>query len=280
MTVLEFSRKHWAAASALFIATSLAIATGTIIFLYPGAVLAIAGFTLSDAMPLAFIGPMSLPAAITTISALVFSINLILSTLFNVIVAIYNAIDHFFRPLHVDLADGFDKEVIGLLSEHWAVASALLIATAFSIAIAMATFLYPPVILAIAGFTVFDATPLAFIGPMPLPAAVLTVTALVFSINLVASILFNTVVSIYNALDRLLQPEPPGPPLTPSSHKNMRVSGLEKRPDGDHPPFRSDIGDDINFSSPLTPVTRGIVVEGRSHQAEGRVVVSPKNSCY
>ncbi|WP_019215808.1 hypothetical protein [Legionella tunisiensis] len=71
MTVLEFSRRHWAAASALFIATSFALATGTIIFLHPGIILAVAGFTVADAMPLAFIGSMSLPAAMTILSTLV-----------------------------------------------------------------------------------------------------------------------------------------------------------------------------------------------------------------
>lgn len=286
MTVLEFSRKHWAAASALFIATSLAIATGTIIFLHPGIILAVAGFTLSDAMPLAFIGLMPLPAAITTLSALVFSINLILSTLFNIVVAIYNAMDHFFRPPHIDLGDNYKNEKRGLLqkllSEHWAMTFALLIATAFAIAIATVAFLYPPVILAIAGFTLLDTTPLAFIGSMPLPAAVFTITAIVFSINVVASILFNTVVSIYNGLDYLLQPELSEYLIT-SSHRNMQGSGLEKRLSGDDSRVPTtgaeNYGDDIHYPSPLDSSIRGIKVDG--HIYPSKDTGSPRqNNCF
>ncbi|MCC5014549.1 MULTISPECIES: hypothetical protein [unclassified Legionella] len=286
MTVLEFSRMHWAAASALFIATSLAVATGTIIFLHPGIILAVAGFTLSDAMPLAFIGLMPLPAAITTLSALVFSINLILSTFFNIVVAIYNAMDHFFRPDDINLGDGYrtekNRDLRKLLSEHWAMTFALLIATAFAIAIATVAFLYPPFILAIAGFTLFDTTPLAFIGPMPLPAAVLTITALVFSINVVASILFNTVVTIYNGLDHLLQPELSEHLIT-TSHRNMQEGGLKKRQsDGDKmaPANGGEkYGDDTHYFSPIDSPSRGIKVDG--HLSPSTDIGSPrKNNCF
>ncbi|WP_019215809.1 hypothetical protein [Legionella tunisiensis] len=167
------------------------------------------------------------------------------------------------------MGDHYENENRGLLrkllSEHWAVTFALLIATAFSIAIAMVAFLYPSVILAIAGFTLFDTTPLAFIGPMPLPAAVLTITALVFSINLVASILFNTVVSIYNGLDHLLQPESKELSIA-SSHLNMQMSGLEKRRAGGDSITSiidgEDYGDGINHCSPLASPTRGIKIDG------------------
>lgn len=98
--------------------------------------------------------------------------------------------------------------MFAFIRRHWAASLALLLATLTAAAVITTCILFPPALAAVAAFTLFGATPLAFLSTMAVPAAVATVGAITFGLSLAASTLFNTVVSIYNKMDKAISPAP------------------------------------------------------------------------
>ncbi|KTC86934.1 hypothetical protein [Legionella brunensis] len=93
------------------------------------------------------------------------------------------------------------------IRRHWAASLAVLLAVLTAAAAVAAVVAFPPSILAIANFSVFGATPFAFLSTLSFPAAVASIGAMTFAASLTASTLFNAVVSIYNFMNTLIQPK-------------------------------------------------------------------------
>lgn len=152
------------------------------------------------------------------------------------------------------------------IRKHWAASLALLLAILTAVAVVAAVVAFPPSLVAIAGLSVFGATPLAFLGAMALPAAAATVGAITFGASLAASTLFNAVVGIYNFMDRLISPKkgPQGPQrpqsqfveLTDEPRTNLYGNSTLARPSTVVVTERKDaVAPTTHFSPVFTPAT-------------------------
>ncbi|WED42792.1 hypothetical protein [Legionella cardiaca] len=96
---------------------------------------------------------------------------------------------------------------IHFLRKHWAASLAILLAVITTAAVVTAVALFPPSILAIAGFSVFGATPFAALATLSIPAATAVIGAMTFVTSLAVSALFNAVVSAYNFMNKVFTPK-------------------------------------------------------------------------
>ncbi|OCH98980.1 hypothetical protein A8135_09505 [Legionella jamestowniensis] len=95
---------------------------------------------------------------------------------------------------------------IKFLRQHWAATAAVVLGLLTAAAAVTAAIMFPPSILAIAGFSAFGFTPFAFLASMATPAAVATIGAMTFAASLAASTLFNAVVGVYNFMNAKITP--------------------------------------------------------------------------
>ncbi|ASQ47380.1 hypothetical protein [Legionella clemsonensis] len=95
---------------------------------------------------------------------------------------------------------------IRFLRQHWAASAAVFLALLTAAAAVTAVILFPPSILAIAGFSFLGFTPFAFLATMATPAAVAAIGAMTFAASLAASTVFNAVVGVYNFMNAKITP--------------------------------------------------------------------------
>jgi hypothetical protein len=94
------------------------------------------------------------------------------------------------------------------IKKHWAASLALLLAILTTGIIVYLCMTNPAVLVLFTSFSLFGFSPLSFLATMTPSAANAALGAIIFTASLAGSALFNAVVAVYNALDRLISPEP------------------------------------------------------------------------